>query len=147
MKPQKGFTIIELIVIISIIAVLAGIVLVNVTSYINKGKDAAIKGNLSSLMVNAAAYYDDPTKGNGDYVGFCATTGSFEAAIENASGSTSSYVCAETTTTGAVFCACSSIHEKSGTNTQYYCVDSTGNKNLTTTACSTACTAASPACQ
>ena len=48
MQKSKGFTIIELLVVIAIIAVLAAIVLVNVTQYINKGKDAAIKGNLTS---------------------------------------------------------------------------------------------------
>ena len=41
MNKQKGFTIIELIVVIAIIAILAAIVMVNVTQYINKGKDAA----------------------------------------------------------------------------------------------------------
>ena len=34
MKNKKGFTIIELIIVIAIIAVLAAIVLVNVTQYI-----------------------------------------------------------------------------------------------------------------
>jgi prepilin-type N-terminal cleavage/methylation domain-containing protein len=58
MARAKGFTIIELIVVIAIIAVLAGIVLVNVTSYLNKGRDAAIKGNLSSLMTDAATIFD-----------------------------------------------------------------------------------------
>lgn len=59
MNKQKGFTIIELIVVIAIIAVLAAIVLVNVTQYIAKGKDASIKGNMSSMATIAAAYYDD----------------------------------------------------------------------------------------
>lgn len=149
MQKQKGFTIIELIVVIAIIAVLAAVVMVNVTQYINKGKDAAIKSNLSSLQTTAADYYNDSTKGNGDYVGLCATTaeGSIEAAIEAATGNTSSYVCAETATTGAAFCACSDILEKSGTNTQYFCIDSTGDKNLSTTACTSSCIPASPACQ
>ena len=40
MNKQKGFTIIELIVVIAIIAVLAAIVMVNVTKYIAQGKDA-----------------------------------------------------------------------------------------------------------
>ncbi|MCX6721887.1 MAG: prepilin-type N-terminal cleavage/methylation domain-containing protein, partial [Candidatus Staskawiczbacteria bacterium] len=53
MNKQKGFTIIELIVVIAIIAVLAGIVLVNVTSYINKSRNAAVKGNLSTMLTNA----------------------------------------------------------------------------------------------
>jgi|SRR3989344_3702339 len=55
---KKGFTIIELLVVIAIIAVLASIVLVNVTGYINKGKDAAIQGNLASVITNAAVAID-----------------------------------------------------------------------------------------
>jgi prepilin-type N-terminal cleavage/methylation domain-containing protein len=60
-KNQKGFTIIELIVVIAIIAVLATIVMVNVTQYINKGRDAAVIGNLNSMATNAAVYFDDST--------------------------------------------------------------------------------------
>ena len=52
-KFSKGFTIIELIVVIAIIAVLAGIVLVNVTSYINKGKDAAVIANMRTIQIEA----------------------------------------------------------------------------------------------
>lgn len=59
MNKQKGFTIIELIVVIAIIAVLAAIVLVNVTQYIAKGKDASIKGNMSSMATIAASFYDN----------------------------------------------------------------------------------------
>jgi prepilin-type N-terminal cleavage/methylation domain-containing protein len=58
MNKQKGFTIIELIVVIAIIAVLAAIVLVNVTSYINKSRVAAIQGNMATLLTNGAAYVD-----------------------------------------------------------------------------------------
>ena len=65
MNKQKGFTIIELIVVIAIIAVLAAIVLVNITSFINKGKDAAAEGNLSSLLTDGAAYYSDHSSYDG----------------------------------------------------------------------------------
>ena len=58
MQKQKGFTIIELIVVIAIIAVLAGIVLVNVTSYINKGRDASVVGNLHTMLTNGAVFFD-----------------------------------------------------------------------------------------
>lgn len=59
MNKQKGFTIIELIVVIAIIAVLASIVLVNVTQYINKSKDANIKGNLGTIQTQASALAAD----------------------------------------------------------------------------------------
>src|SRR3989344_7338737 len=66
-ESGAGFTIIELLVVVAIIAVLTGIVLVNVTSYINKGKDAAVQGNLSTVLTNAAVFYDT----NGSYTGNC----------------------------------------------------------------------------
>lgn len=144
---KKGFTIIELLVVVAIIAVLASIVLVNVTQYIAKGRDAAIKGNLSNLATNAAVYYDDINQGNGDYLGFsastsvgCGATGPIYLAI---SGAGSTLVCAETASTGAAWCGCAQLKFDA---THYYCVDSTGAKVENTTACGTSCTAASPAC-
>ena len=53
-------------VLVAIIAVLSAIVLVNVTSYITKGKDSAAKGNLASMQVAAATYYDT----NSNYTGW-----------------------------------------------------------------------------
>jgi len=52
----KGFTIIEIIVVVAIIAVLASIILANVTSYNIKSKDAAAKGNLNTLLTAAVKY-------------------------------------------------------------------------------------------
>ncbi len=145
MQKSKGFTIIELLVVIAIIAVLAAIVLVNVTQYINKGKDVAIKGNLTTLMTNAAIYFADTLKGNGDYTGFRADpitgcAGPISSAITAAGGS---LTCAETTTTGVAWCGCSQLKNDA---TKYYCVDSTGVKVENITTCATSCTDASPGC-
>jgi prepilin-type N-terminal cleavage/methylation domain-containing protein len=61
-KFKKGFTIIELIVVISIIAVLATIVLANVTQYISKAKleraNADIK-NIEKALIAFNAQYGD----------------------------------------------------------------------------------------
>jgi prepilin-type N-terminal cleavage/methylation domain-containing protein len=153
MKKQKGFTIIELIVVIAIIAVLAGVVLVNVTQYITKGRDAAAKGNLATMLTNGVVYYD--TKGN--YNNFCkaaATSKAFAAGTLYASTDGDSMligpVNALTTSTPATgyavtfYCSdgsaaascdgtgnaiknwCAYITLKVGTNT--YCVDSNGGK-------------------
>jgi len=67
MQREKGFTIIELIVVIAIIAVLAGIVMVNVTQYIAKSKDAAVKSSMAQMITSATAFYSQ----NGTYTGFC----------------------------------------------------------------------------
>jgi prepilin-type N-terminal cleavage/methylation domain-containing protein len=67
MENQKAFTIIELIVVIVIIAVLAGIILANVTQYNTKGKDTAIKGQISQIRTAAADFFYT----NGTFIGMC----------------------------------------------------------------------------
>lgn len=136
MQKSKGFTIIELIVVIAIIAVLAAIVLVNVTGYINKSKNAAIKGNMSTIMTNAATFFDSVTS----YNGFTASAGFTvpEAAISSAGGA----VIKTTATDNTAYCACSSLLTASDVpagNT--YCIDSTGAKKQTATACASECVA------
>jgi len=57
MIKSKGFTIIELIVVIAIIAVLAGIVLVNVQGYIKKSKNTRSLAELKKISTIATDYY------------------------------------------------------------------------------------------
>lgn len=65
---NKGFTLIELIVTIAIIAVLSSIILFSITQYINMSKDANITGNLSVLIPAGETYYNT----NGEtYAEFC----------------------------------------------------------------------------
>ncbi|MEI7425102.1 MAG: prepilin-type N-terminal cleavage/methylation domain-containing protein [Candidatus Staskawiczbacteria bacterium] len=62
-KKSKGFTIIELIVVIAIIAILAAIVMVNVTQYINKSKEAAVIANMQQITTIVTDYIADPANG------------------------------------------------------------------------------------
>jgi len=138
MQKQKGFTIIELIVVIAIIAVLAAIVLVNVTQYINKSKDAAIKGNLATIMTNATVYFDghNSSFGNGYITTDAATDGvtSVSNAITNAGSTLLAYGNPATQD----WCACAM--EKT-VSTTAYCVDGTGNKKeVVSTTCAAECT-------
>jgi len=65
---SRGFTLIELIIVVAIIAILSGLILFSVTQYINKGKDSNISGNLSVLIPAGEVFYD----GNSNsYTGFC----------------------------------------------------------------------------
>jgi len=66
-RIDKGFTIIELIVVISIIGILATIVLTNVNSYKGKAKDAIIKEDMNQFFQLAQEYYNN----HGNYGGFC----------------------------------------------------------------------------
>lgn len=72
MAPSKimknGFTLIEIIVTIAIIAVLSGIILFSITQYIKKGKDSNIQGNLAVLVPAGEAWYNG--RGN-SYEYFC----------------------------------------------------------------------------
>ncbi len=63
---EKAFTLIELIVVIAIITILAAIVVVNVTSYIEKTKNAAMLAEFGQLKMYARNYYAD--NGNYDYL-------------------------------------------------------------------------------
>ena len=86
---NRGFTIIELVVVIAIIAILAGVVLINITQYINKGKDTAIKAQVDQIRTAAADYF---AANNDSYTGMCpgdGTTGcdQAESNITNLAGS------------------------------------------------------------
>jgi type IV pilus assembly protein PilA len=124
---QKGFTIIELIVVVAIIAVLAAIVLVNVTSYINKGKDASIQGNLSSVITNAAVVADTAT----DLSTVCAND-TIEAALAAADaaydGNTTINQVTDCNDDTAAWAACGQLKVSDA----YFCVDYTGAKKVIT---------------
>jgi len=140
MNKQKGFTIIELIVVIAIIAVLAAIVLVNVTKYIDKGKDASAKANLSTMLTNAITFYSTNYKFDNfqtadTYAANAACAAGTPAAdagfLAPCSGITNSGYEVKTTCDVAKCAAtstkwCALITEKAVANT--YCVDSTGVK-------------------
>lgn len=66
-RKEKGFTIIELIVVIAIIAVLSAILVPNVTSYIKKGDDSAIKQQVAQIRIAGTNFFST----NGTYVGMC----------------------------------------------------------------------------
>ncbi|MSU54430.1 MAG: type II secretion system protein [Candidatus Staskawiczbacteria bacterium] len=131
-SATKGFTIIELLVVVAIIAVLTGIVLVNVTPYINKGKDAAIKANLNTILINGAVYYDD----NSNYNDFETSNGytvPAAAAVTANGGTDLTY----SSTNNDHFCVCS-ITKAVATDT--LCVDDSGYKKITNGSCSERCT-------
>ena len=61
-KTRRGFTVIELLVVIATIAVLASIVLVNVNSYLKKGKIARANADAASIEKALVAF--NATYGN-----------------------------------------------------------------------------------
>lgn len=147
MEKSKGFTVIELLVVVVIIVVLTTIILVNVTTYITRGKDSSAKGNLTTMVTNGAVFYDDKNLGNSTYNNFIGTAASPFTTTANCStgamagsgfirpcqslinaGYTSITVtCAGTSCAVGATGWCAMINEKA-VSTTTFCVDSNGNK-------------------
>ena len=121
---NKGFTLIELLVVIAIIGILASVVLASLNSARAKGKDAAIKAQLSSMRAEAELLYDSVTPNSYDLV--CTSNASpipnpsklYDAASAQSPGTG---LCTASTTTWAAY-----IPLNNTTNGSDYCVDSSG---------------------
>lgn len=55
---KTGFTLIELVVVIAIVAVLSGMILFSITQYISKGKDSSVFGNMVVLIPAGEIFYN-----------------------------------------------------------------------------------------
>ncbi len=64
----RGFTLIELLVVIAIIGILSSVVLASLNTARAKGKDAAVKTDMDSVVAQSAIYYGD-AGGYGDTAG------------------------------------------------------------------------------
>lgn len=67
MKRNRGFTLLEVLIVIVIIGILAGVVLTLLSSARTSAADATIKSSLGSLRKEASIYFNDSALGNGSY--------------------------------------------------------------------------------
>ncbi|HOI42492.1 MAG TPA: prepilin-type N-terminal cleavage/methylation domain-containing protein, partial [Elusimicrobiales bacterium] len=58
-NSKKGFTLIELMIVVAIIGILAAIAIPKFADLINKSKEGATKGALSSVRSAINVYYGD----------------------------------------------------------------------------------------
>lgn len=127
---EKGFTLIELIVVIGIICILSGIILFSVTQYINKGKDSNIYGNLAVLVPAGEVYYNANSY---SYSGFCDPSqnsvikNSYSQMPQNPAGyclnSLTPGVCCYVNSDGSAWVACA---KEFTAPRDVFCVDSRG---------------------
>lgn len=71
LKKQRGFTLIELMVVVGIIAILAAVVIAALNNARTKGGDAAIKSNLKNAITQAEVFYNTNTLAPNTYSGIC----------------------------------------------------------------------------
>ena len=68
MKRSRGFTLIELMIAVGIIAILAAIAIPSYTDYVRRGRITEAISTLSGMRVKMEQYFQD----NRSYVGACA---------------------------------------------------------------------------
>jgi type IV pilus assembly protein PilE len=66
MKLQKGFSLIEVMVTVAIVAILAAVAVPSYTEYVARGKTAEATSGLANLRVKLEQYFQD----NRTYVGY-----------------------------------------------------------------------------
>lgn len=147
MKPlaPRGFTLVELLVVVAILGILTSVVLVSLSTANTRGKDGAIQANLDSLRTQAQLYYN----ANGGYgsnaslvndTGDCTanTAGTVfedarvrqQVAATNFANSGGSVTC-NVAAGGAGYAIYAAL---ASSFTTYFCVDSNGVGMRTTTA-------------
>lgn len=160
---KKGFTLLELLVVVAIIGLLTTVVLVELNSARNKGGDAGVKSNLRNAIAQGEIFFNTNTVVPNSYTNVCTNgvvggamgIGSFvlTAAKANgytysdtngvgnrnpsAGGSTSTATCNDSANAWAA-----EVPLKSAGANQMWCVDSVGKskqENNSTIGAGTAC--------
>ena len=68
-KKNKGFTLLELLVVVGIIGLLTALVLVSTTATRNKGADAGIKSNIHTIQNQSAIVFSSNNSFGTPYIG------------------------------------------------------------------------------
>lgn len=138
---KAGFTVIELVVVVAILAVLATVVAINVISYLDKARDATIKGNMQTIASSATAFFE--REGNFNNIFVAANNPTAINAMQSINDITSpNAVSAILKTDNSSWCVCSVLTKRGGsqgTSLNTYCVDSSGHRSESSPTCTSRC--------
>jgi len=81
MKKDRGFTIVELLIVIVVIAILAAIVIVAYNGVQKRAQVSTAKSNAESIQKVAEAYAADTSAGNGIYASSNTVLGSWSSGV------------------------------------------------------------------
>jgi len=149
LSSSKGFTLIELLVVIAIIGILSAVVLASLTTARNKGNDAAVQADLSTIQTEAEIFYGgdgDNSYGTASSNNTCAVIGSLFAAdlvIARAIAAADSANGAGTVTcnnSATAYAVQAGLLNGIGGN-MYWCIDSQGSAKAETDAMAEGATA------
>lgn len=115
-KINRGFTLVELLIVIAIIGILAGVVIASLNTARAKGADAAVKENLHSVRSQSEIYYDN---NNGTYLGLCGDQSVINALLSASTTGGAPTTCNDSDTQWA---ASATLKAAGG----FWCADSTG---------------------
>ena len=59
-RKEKGFTLIEILIAIALLAILGAVVVPNITGYMTRGGEQAYKNDQKAIQAAVDAYYSDP---------------------------------------------------------------------------------------
>lgn len=79
MKQSRGFTLIEVMIVVAIVAILAAVAVPAYTDYVLRGKMTEAFNNLGAFRVQMEQYYQDNRKYDGTGLGGCGAKAPTEA--------------------------------------------------------------------